>query len=72
MRAEIQVKLQETLNLMDPIDREILVLRHFEELTNNEAAEVLGIKKAAASNRYIRALKRLKDTLASMPGMLGN
>ena len=72
MRAEMQVKLQETLNLMDPIDREILVLRHFEELTNNEAAEVLGIKKAAASNRYIRALKRLKDTLASIPGMLGN
>lgn len=71
IRAEIQIKLQETLNSMDPIDREILVLRHFEELTNNEAAEVLGIKKAAASNRYIRALKRLKDTLATVPGMLG-
>ncbi len=72
MRAEVQVKLQEMLNTMDPIDREILVLRHFEELSNNEAADVLGIKKAAASNRYIRALKRLKDTLKSVPGMLGD
>ena len=72
MRAEMQVKLQEMLNTMDPIDREILVLRHFEELSNNEAADVLGIKKAAASNRYIRALKRLKDTLKSVPGMLEN
>lgn len=70
VRAEIQVKLQETLNAMDAIDREILVLRHFEELSNNEAAVVLGIKKAAASNRYIRALRRLKETLASIPGIV--
>jgi RNA polymerase sigma-70 factor (ECF subfamily) len=67
-RAEMQIKLQEALNTMDPLDREVLVLRHFEELTNNETAEVLGIQKAAASNRYIRALKRLKDILSTMPG----
>ena len=66
-RAEIQIKLQEMLNAMDPIDREILVLRHFEELSNKEAAQVLGITKSAASNRYIRALKRLKDALAGIP-----
>ena len=71
-RAEIQLKLQETLNSMESIDREILVLRHFEELTNNEAAAALQITKAAASNRYIRALKRLKDTLSSVPGIFGN
>ena len=70
MRAEVQVKLQETLNGMDEIDREILVLRHFEELSNKEAAKVLGIKKTAASARYMRALKRLRDILASVPGML--
>ena len=40
---------------MDPIDREVLVLRHFEELSNVETAEVLGIETSAASNRYIRA-----------------
>lgn len=68
IRAEMQVKLQEILNGMDSIDREVLVLRHFEELNNNEVAQALGLSKAAASNRYVRALKRLKDVLANMPG----
>ncbi len=68
VRAEMQIKLQEALNGMDPLDREVLTLRHFEELSNNETAALLGIQKAAASNRYIRALKRLKEVLASMPG----
>lgn len=64
-RRELNVKLQEKLGGMSEIDREILRLRHFEELTNNEAAEVLGIHKAAATNRYLRALRRLKPTMAS-------
>ena len=55
----MQILLQEALNGMDPIDREILALRHFEELSNDETAEVLGIKPSAASNRHVRALKRL-------------
>jgi RNA polymerase sigma-70 factor (ECF subfamily) len=67
-RAELQVKLQAVLNGMEPLDREVLALRHFEELTNAETAEVLGIRKSAASNRYIRALRRLKDILTGMPG----
>jgi RNA polymerase sigma-70 factor, ECF subfamily len=70
MRAEIQIKIQDALNAMDPIDREILALRHFEELNNNETAAVLGIHKAAASNRYIRALRRLKDLLSPALGLL--
>ena len=61
IRAEIQLKIQEALNAMDPIDCEILALRHFEELNNSETAEVLGIHKAAASNRYVRALRRLRE-----------
>ena len=69
-RAELQVRLQTVLNGMDPLDREVLALRHFEELTNTETAEVLGIRKSAASNRSIRALKRLKEILSSMPGFL--
>jgi RNA polymerase sigma-70 factor (ECF subfamily) len=68
IRAEMQIRLQEVLNGMDPIDREILALRHFEELNNGEIATVLGLSKSAASNRYIRALKRLKDELANVPG----
>jgi RNA polymerase sigma-70 factor (ECF subfamily) len=68
IRAETQIRVQEALNTMDPLDREVLILRHFEILTNEETAQVLGIKKSAASNRYIRALKRLKDILAGLPG----
>ena len=67
-RAEMQVRLQTVLNQMDPIDREVLALRHFEELSNSETARVLGLEKTAASNRYIRALRRLKEVLATMPG----
>ena len=70
LRAEMQLRLQEVLNSMEHLDREVLVLRHFEELSNNETAEVLGLQKSAASNRYIRALKRLKSALASIPGFL--
>jgi RNA polymerase sigma-70 factor (ECF subfamily) len=71
VRAEMKVRLQEALNSLDPLDREVLALRHFEHLSNVEAAEVLGLAPSAASKRYLRALKRLKDTLAGMPGGLG-
>jgi RNA polymerase sigma-70 factor (ECF subfamily) len=70
IRAELQIRLQEVLNSMDDLDREILALRHFEELNNGEIAAVLGLSKAAASNRYVRALKRLKDELGKIPGFL--
>ena len=68
IRAERQLRLQEALNGMDPLDREVLVLRHFEALSNSEVATVLGLTKTAASNRYIRALKRLKEILATLLG----
>jgi RNA polymerase sigma-70 factor (ECF subfamily) len=70
IRAERKIRLQEALNSLDPIDREVLALRHFEELSNTEAAAVLGLDKSAASKRYARALIRLKEILASMPGSL--
>ncbi len=69
-RAEMQLKLQEMLNAMEPFDREVLALRHFEGLSNNEVALVLGLSKTAASNRYIRALERLKAMLIGIPGIL--
>jgi RNA polymerase sigma-70 factor (ECF subfamily) len=70
VRAERQLLLQEALNALDPLDREVIALRHFEELTNQEAAAVLGLSKSAASNRYIRALTRLQATLEGIPGFL--
>jgi RNA polymerase sigma-70 factor, ECF subfamily len=66
VRAERLLRIQEALNALEPLDREILSLRHFEELTHAEAARVLEIGEAAAAKRYIRALKRLKDVLAHM------
>ena len=69
MRAERLLRVQEALNALDPIDREILALRHFEELSNQETAEVLSIEDKAASIRYVRALKRLKEIMSAMPGM---
>src|SRR5215831_440285 len=68
IRAETQLRVQEALNAMDPIDREVLVLRHFEMLSNEETAQLLGLKPSAASNRHLRALKRLKDIMAAVPG----
>jgi RNA polymerase sigma-70 factor (ECF subfamily) len=68
IRAETQIRVQEALNRMDPMDREVLTLRHFEVLTNDETATVLGISKSAASNRYVRALKRLKEMLTGVAG----
>jgi RNA polymerase sigma-70 factor (ECF subfamily) len=70
VRAEAKIRLQEALNQMDPIDREVLALRHFEHLSTAEAAEVLGIKEGAAGKRYLRALERLRDIMAVMPGGL--
>jgi RNA polymerase sigma-70 factor (ECF subfamily) len=69
IRAEVQLQLQQALEQMDSIDREIIVLRHFEELSNMEAAQVLGISQQAASNRHLRAMTRLKAILRSIPGL---
>jgi RNA polymerase sigma-70 factor (ECF subfamily) len=63
IRAELKMRLEDALNAMEPIDREVLAMRHFEQLTNVEVAEVLSIKESAASNRYVRAVKRLKEIL---------
>jgi RNA polymerase sigma-70 factor (ECF subfamily) len=68
IRVEQIKRLQEALESLDPLDREILVLRHFEQLTNGEVAQVLNLDKSTASKRYTRALVRLKDVLVSMPG----
>jgi RNA polymerase sigma-70 factor (ECF subfamily) len=68
IRAEAKIRLQDALNGMDLIDREVLSLRHFEQLTPRETAQVLGIKEKAAGMRYVRALRKLKEILSSLPG----
>src|SRR5262249_5802499 len=69
LRAEMKVRLQEAFNSLEPLDREGLALRHFDQLKNNETAEVLGITPSGASSRYLRPLKNLKAVLGRMPGL---
>ncbi len=64
LRAETRLQLQHVLDTMSPTDREVLVLRHFEGLTNVETALALGIERAAASKRHVRALEHLREALA--------
>jgi RNA polymerase sigma-70 factor (ECF subfamily) len=68
VRIETQLQVQDVLNGMDPLDREVLVLRHFEHLSNGEVAELLGLGKSAASKRYVAALKRLGEIMSQLPG----
>jgi RNA polymerase sigma-70 factor, ECF subfamily len=65
-RGELRIKLQTALESLEPIDREILALRHFEQLSNAESAQILNLQSDAASHRYFRALKRLGAILASL------
>ena len=67
VRAERKLRLQEALDALDPVDREVLVLRHFEELTAAETSAALGIERSAAGQRYLRALRRLKGLIGSGP-----
>ena len=64
VKTEMRVRLQEVLDCMDEIDREIIALRHFERLDSQETADILGMSKSGASSRYIRAIKRLKEELS--------
>lgn len=60
IREEQKRKLESALAEMEDMDREALALRHFEHLSNSETAQLLGLSESAASNRYIRAVRRLK------------
>jgi RNA polymerase sigma-70 factor (ECF subfamily) len=70
VRDEVRTRLKKALDEMSAMDREVLALRHFEQLTSAETAQVLGIQERAAAKRYLRALERLKQILSEMPGGL--
>jgi RNA polymerase sigma-70 factor (ECF subfamily) len=67
MKAELRIRIQEALNRLEPMDREVLALRHFEQLSNSEVALILGVKETTACNRYVRALERLRGMLQRLP-----
>ncbi|MEL6108044.1 MAG: sigma-70 family RNA polymerase sigma factor [Planctomycetota bacterium] len=64
VRAEVRVRLEQALGKMDPMDREVLSLRHFEQLSQKETANVLKISEKAAGSRHIRALARLRKLVS--------
>ncbi len=66
VKAEEVQALREALESMHEIDREVLAMRHFEQLANSQVAEILGISSTAASNRYVRAASRLAEILTSI------
>lgn len=68
VRADLLLRLQDALNSMAAFDREILGMCHFEELRDAEVAAILGIDKTKATLHYVKALKRLKEILKSVPG----
>lgn len=70
MRNEIRIRLADALNQMDPMDREVLAMRHFKQLSNLETAQLLGIPERAAAKRYLRAVERLRQILSEMDGGL--
>ena len=70
LRAELSDQLNIALETMGELDREVLALRHFEELSNTETANVLGLSEQAASARYVRAIARLRSVLEAIPGFL--
>lgn len=70
-RAETKMRVEAALGCMEAVEREVLVLRHFEQLSNAETARELGIQKAAASKRYTRALNKLKTIIGRPHGAAG-
>ena len=66
MQRELQGRLQAAMTQLEPIDHEVILMRHFEHLTNQEVAASLELTEPAASMRYLRAVRRLRDLL--LPG----
>lgn len=64
--AELAERLHQALGQLDESEREIILWRHFEQLTNGEVAELLGIAPAAASKRHLRAVARLRGLLLGL------
>src|SRR5262249_22670824 len=66
IRQELQRKLDAAVAGLGEDDREVILMRHREQLSNQGVAAALGLTEAAASMRYLRALRRLRSAL--LPG----
>jgi RNA polymerase sigma-70 factor (ECF subfamily) len=64
IQQELQRRLHDAIAQLDDIDREVILMRHFEQLSNQDVAQALELTEPAASMRYLRAVRRLRDLLA--------
>lgn len=71
VRAELQRRFRDALETLEDDDREILLIRHFEAMSNKQAAEALGVSEPAAGMRHLRALRRLRAVLGETPSRVG-
>ena len=71
IRRELEQRFLTALEQLDEDDRDILLMRHFEQLGNSETAEVLGLSTAAAGMRHLRALRKLRAILGERPSLMG-
>lgn len=65
MRREFAERFHTAVESLGDADREIIFMRHAEQLTNCETAELLGLSQPAAAMRYLRALRQLKSILGN-------
>jgi len=69
LRKEFAQRFQQAVDQLDDDAREIVLMRHAEQLTNSQAAEILGLSEPAAGMRYLRALRQLKSILGETPSV---
>lgn len=67
-QRELARHVEATIERLEEVDREIIMMRHYEHLTNQEVAEALGLNAPAASMRYLRAIRRLRELLQQQDG----
>jgi RNA polymerase sigma-70 factor (ECF subfamily) len=72
LRAELARRFQAAIERLEEDDREIVLLRHFEHLSNSEAARALGLSEPAAGMRHLRALRKLRALLGETPSLNGS
>ena len=68
-QRELASQIESAVQMLRDNDREIILMRHYEQLDNQEIAQSLGLTEPAASMRYLRALKRLREIIEGMPAL---
>jgi RNA polymerase sigma-70 factor (ECF subfamily) len=68
---ELEARFQAAIDRLDEPDREVIAMRHFEQLSNQDVAQTLGLTEPAAGMRYLRAMRRLRSMFDEVPSLSG-